>query len=617
MGNELRYVCLVETRRLLLLMGFVFGFILFIQYFELSYSSILSSLFSTKKRQLDPIDSLRNQTFLNANEESITIKPPDEKNLDATSSFDDQDNSTLNNDIDPEDESPSKDFVEMDHNSTIERIVGNNSVLLDENGEKSEYTSKTSDLEGREGIDEVDENKNKNSDLETHSAAKSPSNLLSHSASPGNEGTGSNSQNILENNENPSAKEGLTSPQPAVVPISQMKDMLLQSRESFKAVKPRWSSSVDQEILKAKSLIENTSTVEKDPQFDVNLFRNFSEFKRSYDLMEQTLKVYTYAEGEKPIFHQPPLKGIYASEGWFMKLLKSNKKFATKNPKKAHLFYLPFSSRMLEVALYVPDTHNRDKLIQRLSNYVEIISKKYHFWNRTDGADHFLVACHDWAPAETGHTMPNSIRALCNSDIKEGFKFGKDVSLPETFVRSPQHPLRQLGGKPPSQRRVLAFFAGSMHGYLRPVLLNHWENKDPDMKIFGQLRKVKGQMSYAQYMKSSKYCICAKGFEVNSPRVVEAIFYECVPVIISDNFIPPFFETLNWESFAVFVLEKDIPNLKSILLSISNQRYVEMQQRVKEVQKHFLWHSKPVKYDVFHMILHSIWYNRVFQTKSL
>lgn len=112
--------------------------------------------------------------------------------------------------------------------------------------------------------------------------------------------------------------------------------------------------------------------------------------------MEQIFKVYIYAEGERPIFHQPPLKGIYASEGWFMKLLRLNKKFVTKKPKKAHLFYLPFSSRMLEVALYVPDSHNRKPLIQQLVNYVQLIKSKYNFWNRTDGADHFLVACHDW-----------------------------------------------------------------------------------------------------------------------------------------------------------------------------------------------------------------------------
>lgn len=219
------------------------------------------------------------------------------------------------------------------------------------------------------------------------------------------------------------------------------------------------------------------------------------------------------------------------------------------------------------------------------------------------------------APGVTGRHISNCIRALCNSDIKEGFIFGKDVSLPETFIRFAKNPLRDLGGKPPSKRKILAFFAGNMHGYLRPILLQHWGNKDHDMKIFGPMRKVKDDINYIRLMKGSKYCICAKGNEVNSPRVVEAIFYECVPVIISDNFVPPFFEILNWESFAVFVLEKDIPELKKILLSVPEKRYREMQMRVKKVQQHFLWHQKPVKYDIFHMILHSIWYNRVLQTR--
>ncbi|KAF4377219.1 hypothetical protein G4B88_009211 [Cannabis sativa] len=256
-------------------------------------------------------------------------------------------------------------------------------------------------------------------------------------------------------------------------------------------------------------------------------------------------------------------------------------------------------------------------LIQFLKNYLDIIATKYPYWNRTGGADHFLVACHDWAPSETKRYMGKCIRALCNADVKEGFVFGKDVSLPETYVHSPKDVLRNIGGKPASKRSTLAFFAGSMHGYVRPILLQHWENKDPDMKIFGKLPRKKGNKVYVNYMKSSKYCICAKGYEVNSPRVVEAIFYDCVPVIISDNFVPPFLEVLNWESFAVFVPEKDIPNLKNILVSISDRKYRRLQMMVKKVQKHFLWNPKPVKYDIFHMILHSIWYNRLHQIRPI
>lgn len=109
--------------------------------------------------------------------------------------------------------------------------------------------------------------------------------------------------------------------------------------------------------------------------------------------------------------------------------------------------------------------------------------------------------------------MIKCIRALCNADMK-GFVLGKDVSLPEKLVHSPDNLLSELGGNPPSERQILAFFAGRMHGYLRPILLQQSEEKDPDMKIFGRMPRVKGNKNYIQHKKSSKYCIGAKGYEV-------------------------------------------------------------------------------------------------------
>lgn len=112
--------------------------------------------------------------------------------------------------------------------------------------------------------------------------------------------------------------------------------------------------------------------------------------------MENMLKVYIYQDGDRPIFHEPLLDGIYASEGWFMKLMEANKQFVTRDPGKAHLFYIPFSSRLLQQTLYVRNSHRRSNLIEYMKNYVDMIAGKYPFWNRTSGADHFVVACHDW-----------------------------------------------------------------------------------------------------------------------------------------------------------------------------------------------------------------------------
>ncbi|XP_024983722.1 probable glycosyltransferase At5g03795 [Cynara cardunculus var. scolymus] len=398
-----------------------------------------------------------------------------------------------------------------------------------------------------------------------------------------------------------------------VMSISQMNELLQTGRSSPHLVPSQSSSLVDQQLLEAKSQIENAGITNNDTELYAPIYRNVSMFKRSYEMMEQMLKVYIYKDGEKPIFHDWILEGIYASEGWFLKLMEANKQFVTEDPSEAHLFYIPFSSRLLELTLYVPHSHSRNNLIQFMKNHTEMLITKYPFWNRTDGSDHFLAGCHDWAPAETRGRLLNTIRALCNADIRTGFNIGKDVSLPTTYVRSAKNPLKDVGGEPSSKRTILAFFAGYMHGYVRPVLLSHWGN-DTDMRIFGRMPHVKGNKNYIDHMKTSKYCICARGFAVHSPRVVESLFYNCVPVIISDNYVPPFFEVLNWESFAVFILEKDIPNLKTVLLSIPEETYLEMYERVKKVREHFFWHSEPIKYDSFHMVLHSVWYNRVLGT---
>ncbi|KAL2346935.1 hypothetical protein Fmac_000935 [Flemingia macrophylla] len=636
MGQELSSTFQPEKKRLLWLIGITFSMILAFQYFQLP-SGEVQLVFSDNKTPTS--DSIRFQsedlpyvteTFYNM----TTLKQENStgenslENVNGTRTSGEKDTVSRTGLIsETEGESNrSLGFDATDDSSAVESIgISNNGSILDKvrNLALSSYNNDISHSPSH-------------SIIPTHLAPPlSPTKKVSPNITPpmlSNENEETDSEvherlrpseddaNILDNDSSVNSVPKDTKDShvrvPKVTTISEMNELLLQNRASYSSMRPRWSSAVDQELLQARSEIENAPIVNDVANLYASLFRNISRFKRSYELMEKTLKVYVYREGAKPIMHSPYLLGIYASEGWFMKQMEGSRQFVTKDPKKAHLFYLPFSSRMLEETLYIQNSHSSRNLIQYLKNYVDLIAGKHHFWNRTGGADHFLVACHDWAPTETKKHMAKCLRALCNADVKEGFVLGKDVSLPETYVRNAQRPTRNIGGNRVSKRKTLAFFAGGMHGYVRPILLQHWENKDPDMKIFGTLPSSKGNRNYIQYMKSSKYCICAKGYEVNSPRVVEAIFYECVPVIISDNFVPPFFEVLNWETFAVFVQEKDIPNLKNILLSIPLKRYLEMQIMVKRVQQHFLWHRSPVKYDIFHMILHSIWYNRVYTARA-
>lgn len=201
----------------------------------------------------------------------------------------------------------------------------------------------------------------------------------------------------------------------------------------------------------------------------------------------------------------------------------------------------------------------------------------------------------------------NSIRVLCNANTSEGFNPSKDASLPEINLKSGEI-TGLIGGPSPSKRPILAFFAGRLHGHIRYLLLEQWKGKDQDVQVYDSLPN---SVPYESMLKKSRFCLCPSGYEVASPRLVEAIYAECVPVLISDGYVPPLSDVLNWKAFSVSVAVKDIPNLKTILMGISQSQYLRLHRRVKQVQRHFVINGTPKRFDIFHMIVHSIWLRRL------
>ncbi|KAF2307491.1 hypothetical protein GH714_029118 [Hevea brasiliensis] len=232
-------------------------------------------------------------------------------------------------------------------------------------------------------------------------------------------------------------------------------------------------------LQNARSAIKdaNFRTQPYDPEYIPMgpMYLNSKVFHRSYLEMEKQFKVFVYEEGEPPIFHDGPCKNIYSMEGNFIHSMELDKQFRTKDPDKAHVYFLPFSS-------YVGQGPHTSFAIPYLEK--------------------------------------NSIRALCNANTSERFNPMKDVSFPEINLLTGST-TGLIGGPSPSNRSILAFFAGRLHGPIRPILLEHWENKDDDIRVHRQLPKG---VSYNEMMRKSKFCLCPSGYEVASPRIVEALY---------------------------------------------------------------------------------------------
>lgn len=115
---------------------------------------------------------------------------------------------------------------------------------------------------------------------------------------------------------------------------------------------------------------------------------------------------------------------------------------------------------------------------------------------------------------------------------------------------------------------------------------------------------------YSEALLNSKYCIHAKGFEINTARIGDALYYGCVPVILADHYDLPYADILNWENFSVIVSSLDIQKLKQILHAIDYNHYVKLQNNVMQVKKHFLWNSFSKDFDIFHMVMYELWIRR-------
>ncbi|KAI3445801.1 hypothetical protein Pfo_002466 [Paulownia fortunei] len=329
-----------------------------------------------------------------------------------------------------------------------------------------------------------------------------------------------------------------------------------------------------------------------------DVYHSAEVFRMNYAEMERKFKIYVYPdEDENTNYHT--ISGKYASEGYFFKNIRESS-FLTDDPDQAHLFFIPISCHKMhqKVSSY-------EEMSSIVGKYVKGLILRYPYWNRTLGADHFFLTCHEIDVGATEGVpllVKNSIRVVCSPSYSAGFIPHKDVSLP--LVMQPF--AQPAGGNDIDKRTILGYWAGICSSDTRKTLVNLWGHDD-ELDIQNTTAYNPGRM---KKFYSAKFCICPVGSRVTSNRITMAIHYGCVPVILADYFDLPFNDVLDWRKFSLILNESDVYRLKDILKAKAGPDFRTLHSNVLKVQGRFRWNTLPVKYDAFHMVLYDLWLRR-------
>jgi len=221
------------------------------------------------------------------------------------------------------------------------------------------------------------------------------------------------------------------------------------------------------------------------------------------------------------------------------------------------------------------------------------------YLRRRQGLDHIFVFSDQGFIVNFTHTFPSWRDWISNSIFltTEAFTPGcgpscfspwKDVAIPGHIDWDRLESIRQHN-KPTSERGLLFNF----HGRL-PVNHDYYENitvrrallrfaQLPDVSVGGFIEE------YFEVMGNSHFCVVPEGTSSWTNHLFESFFAGCIPLIVSDRFVLPFQDLIEWDKVSIRWPQDEVDkNPQSLYLYlrdlVDNRRDVveEMKRRVDD-----------------------------------
>ncbi|KAL3575554.1 hypothetical protein D5086_023655 [Populus alba] len=274
------------------------------------------------------------------------------------------------------------------------------------------------------------------------------------------------------------------------------------------------------------------------------------------------LKVFVYElprKYNKKILQKDPrcLTHMFAAEIFMHRFLLSSP-VRTLNPDEADWFYTPVYTTCDLTTNGLPLPFKSPRMMR---SAIQLISSNWPYWNRTEGADHFFVVPHDFGACfhyqEEKAIERGILPLLQRATLVQTFGQRNHVCLKDGSITVPPYAPPQkmqthlIPEKTP--RSIFVYFRGLFYDvgndpeggyYARGARAAVWENFK-DNPLFDI--STEHPATYYEDMQRAVFCLCPLGWAPWSPRLVEAVIFGCIPVIIADDIVLPFADAIPWE----------------------------------------------------------------------
>jgi len=284
----------------------------------------------------------------------------------------------------------------------------------------------------------------------------------------------------------------------------------------------------------------------------------------------------------------------------------------TDDPEEADLFFLPaYESCYNATPCLAGNSSTRDELDRCFPNWFDPEADLPYFTKRR-GIDHiFSYGCNLLSIADNLTiatrqsiivTVESFQRDLADRPFMNWLTYWKDVVVPGYIPQWKIEAMRAFrqsimkrpilfafhGGYAKSKSKGGNYARSPMAG-IRTKLIERWFNASNTTQA---VSVGPSRPDYFRTMGRSKFCLVPAGLTAWTIHLYEAFFFECIPVILSDEMTVPFQSFIDWKSLSIQLPESiDMDELFEILSSYRIGRLKEMQRALRKASCWFDYSS--------------------------